>query len=197
MIQTRRIMIMLTCSLSLCFFLGSLATSEADDLNHKRDNIPLWGITYDGTDESLEWEDHEPNPRFAIYDPETPEKKTDDIVLDKETGLVWARDANYANGEKAWQHAVLFCRNVALGNRKGWRLPSVVEFSSLVDPSTPMPSLPEGHPFVKVQSTTYWTSTLYETISAYAWSVNLSNGNVRNTPYKSYNFVWPVRGGDE
>ncbi len=190
MIQKNRIM--LTLFLAICFILGSLVPSNASELNR----IPLWGITQEGTDEPLEWQDHQPNLRFAVYDAETPENKGDDLVLDKETGLIWARDANYANGEKTWQHAIQFCRNIALGNRKGWRLPSVEDLSSLVDPSTPMPSLPEGHPFIKVQSTAYWTFTPYETISTYAWAVNLSNGFVRNIPMKNYNFVWPVRGGD-
>jgi hypothetical protein len=38
------------------------------------------------------------NPRFAVYDPGTPADETYDLVLDKETGLVWARDAKTVNG---------------------------------------------------------------------------------------------------
>lgn len=189
----RKIAIMLTFSVAFYFVTVSLARSDDGNVKLGFNN---WGITYDGTDESLEWIDHEPNPRFAIYDPETPEKKTDDLILDKETGSIWARDANHGNGPKAWQHAILFCRNVSLGNRKGWRLPSVAELSSLVDTSVISPTLPEGHPFVHVQPHLYWSSTLYETITSYAWGVNFANGYVRNTPRKNYNYLWPVRSGN-
>ena len=188
----RKITIMLTFSVAFYFVMVSLVQSDDGNLNigfNKR------GITYDGTDEPLEWIDHEPNPRFAIYDPETPEKNVDDLILDKETGLIWARDANHANGPKSWQHAILFCVNVSLGNRKGWRLPSLAELSSLVDPSVISPTLPEGHPFVNVQPLSYWSSTLYETITTYAWRVNFANGYVRQFPRKKYNYLWPVRSG--
>ena len=193
----KKIAIMFTFSVAFCFILVSLVHSDEGNPNYIRDNTSsFWGITYNGTGESLDWEDHEPNSRFAVYDPETPEKKTDDLVLDKETGLIWARDADHANGPKSWQHAILFCRNVSLGNRKGWLLPGVAELSSLIDPSKISPTLPDGHPFINVQTRPYWSSTLYETISTYAWGVNLSNGYVRNIPRKNYNFVWPVRGGN-
>ena len=192
----KRIAIMLTFSVAFCFGLVSMVQSDEGNPNENGDkNISIWGITYEGTDEWLEWEENEPNSRFAIHDSETPGQKADDLVLDKETGLIWARDANHANGPKSWQHAILFCRNVSLGNRKGWRLPSVSELASLVDPSKISPTLPEGHPFINVQARPYWSNTLYETITTYAWGVNLSNGYVRNIPRKNYNFVWPVRGG--
>ena len=189
----RKTAIMLIFSAAFYFVMVSLVQSEDGNLIISLNN---WEITYDGTDESIEWIDHEPNPRFAIYDPETPEKNVDDLILDKETGLIWARDADHAKGPKSWQHAILFCRNVSLGNRKGWRLPSVAELSSLVDPSMISPTLPEGHPFVNVQSHIYWSSTLYETITTYAWGVNFSNGYVRNIPKKNYNYLWPVRSGN-
>jgi len=65
-------------------------------------------------------------------------------VLDKETGLVWERDTNNTMGD--WYDACDYCYNLALGGRKGWRLPTVEELSSLVDPLKSNPSLPDGHP---------------------------------------------------
>ena len=43
---------------------------------------------------SLKWVDHKLNPRFAIYDLGTPADEGDDLVLDKEKGLIWTRNAN-------------------------------------------------------------------------------------------------------
>jgi len=120
----------------------------------------------------------------------------DDAVLDKETGLVWAKNANLTPSGKDWKHAIIHCRNLALGGRKGWRLPTVEELASLVDPSQSNPALPSGHPFYNVQSY-YWSSTTYEWDSGYAWFVDMSSGITNETQktWASY-YVWPVRGGN-
>ena len=96
-----------------------------------------------------------------------------EAVLDRETGLVWERspsttlfagrpDPLVIGGEQASNHCVL----LRSGNRLGWRLPSVQELLSLVDPAQPSaPKLPAGHPFINVQtgpfdSIGYWSATV-------------------------------------
>ena len=119
-------------------------------------------------------------------------------VLDKETGLVWAKDANIFGGTKTWVQAMDYCRNLNIGNRKGWRLPTVEELASLVDVTQSDPTLPSGHPFVNVQSESlsYWSSTPYEVDSTRAWGVRMYDGYVP-IYYKGTSFyVWPVRGGN-
>ena len=121
-----------------------------------------------------------------------------EAVLDKETGLVWAKDANIALGTKTWVQALIYCRNLNIGNRKGWRLPTVEELASLVDVTQSDPTLPSGHPFVNVQSESlsYWSSTPYEVDSTRAWGVRMYDGYVP-IYYKGTSFyVWPVRGGN-
>ncbi len=54
----------------------------------KLDTRPTWEITVSGSDQAVAWVDHQPNPRFAIWDMGTPSDLRDDVVLDKETGLV-------------------------------------------------------------------------------------------------------------
>ena len=117
-------------------------------------------------------------------------------VLDKETGLVWARDANIAAASKTWLDAMIYCRNLSIADRKGWRLPTVEELASLLDMSQSVaPYLPTGHPFINVQSSTYWSSTAYEGGSANAWTVRMGSASV-NVGSKLVNYhVWPVRGG--
>jgi len=110
---------------------------------------------------SLKWVEHKPNPRFAIFDSGTPIDEKDDLVLDKEKGLIWVRNANLVGKPLTWNEAINHCQGLAVCNLKGWRLPTKEELSSLIDSSQIAPALPKGHPFVNMKYT-YWTGTIYE-----------------------------------
>ena len=117
-----------------------------------------------------------------------------EAVLDRETGLVWERSPDAAT--PTWNAARYDCTFKTTGNRKGWRLPSMPELASLVDPSLrPGPTLPLGHPFVGVLSDFYWSATTREGNTTDAWYVLFTNGEV-NTFSKSLDFLhaWCVRG---
>ena len=117
-------------------------------------------------------------------------------VLDRETGLVWERSLN-PNPASDWVGAAANCVNKSIADRKGWRLPSVVELASLVDTSQIAPTLPIGHPFTNVQADTYWTATTYAENASIAWGVNFNSGSVSVVLFKNGNglFAWCVRGG--
>jgi hypothetical protein len=130
-----------------------------------------------------------------------------DAVLDKETGLVWEQSPGDTNGDgivdiatdrEPWQSAHRHCSDKVVGNRKGWRLPSVQELTSLVDPTQSSPALPSGHPFDNIQSHQYWTATSIDfnaSSTSGALYVLLINGNVLGDSQASDKFVWCVRGG--
>lgn len=114
-------------------------------------------------------------------------------VRDNETGLVWERSP--ATSAETWLNARGACAIKNVGGRIGWRLPSLPELSSLVDPSVapPGPALPAGHPFTNVQMDTYWTgSTVFGTN---AWEVSFFDGLVRSPLKTNSSRVWCVRGG--
>jgi hypothetical protein len=115
-------------------------------------------------------------------------------VLDKETGLVWEKSPSTTS--MPWEDATDACRNKSVGQRKGWRVPTVEQLASLVDPlvASPGPTLPIGHPFTSVQSAHYWSATTYEWNIASAWFVSFVNGSV-NYNYNPAYYVWCVRGG--
>jgi hypothetical protein len=119
-----------------------------------------------------------------------------EAVLDKETGLVW--EQSLVTMPFIWEDARNYCNQLTKGNRMGWRLPTIQELSSLVDPSVapPGPTLPSGHPFSNVQSSGYWSATTYAN-NAPAWVVNFSNGFVgpSNVISAQSAHVWCVRGG--
>ena len=142
---------------------------------------------------ALDWIDHEPNPRFAIHDSDTPNVLTDDLVLDKQTGIIWARDAHLAAKPLTWQDAINHCQSLQLCNLEGWRLPTKDELSSLIDSSQSAPALPKGHPFVNM-SYTYWTGTTYEDFSDDAYYVHFGQGVVRAYTKQAKYDVWPVMG---
>jgi hypothetical protein len=119
-------------------------------------------------------------------------------VLDHETGLVWERSPSTDHFQALYgilSLAVsLHCNNLTTGGRKGWRLPTLQELSSLVDPSRTNPSLPPDHPFINVQAADYWSSTRVETTEG-LWGVEFSTGNSVDYSRNNSLHIWCVRGG--
>jgi len=118
-----------------------------------------------------------------------------DAVLDKETGLVWERSPQTTAVSSS--NVRLTCANKAVGGRKGWRLPSLSELASLVDPSvaSPGPTLPSGHPFLNVQSTNYWSASAHAENPALMWGVGFNNGAALSLSKSFDQRAWCVRGG--
>jgi len=83
-----------------------------------------------------------------------------------------------------------------VGGRKGWRLPSVHEIASLVDPAKVNPALPTGHPFTNVQSSAYWSATTSAGSANDKWCMSFSSGTPFEGLFGAFNgtqFVWCVR----
>jgi len=124
-----------------------------------------------------------------------------EAVLDRETGLVWERTPDTL--PQSWAGAKLACLNRTVSNRRGWRLPSVVELISLVDSSVITgATLPPGHPFVEIQSSVgipssfYWSATTEAQLSTSAFRVQFFNGGGAGSgPKTELLLVWCVRGG--
>jgi hypothetical protein len=119
----------------------------------------------------------------------------DMAVLDKETGRVWQRTPFPSPID--WRTALAQCYDLQVGDRKGWRLPTIEELASLVDTSqSARPSLPAGHPFRNVQSSVYWSATTVVRSPTGVWGVDFLDGDA--TTINSgvvVSFVWCVRGG--
>jgi hypothetical protein len=170
--NTRKITNILTLTVVFCLVLGQVAQAEEKA-------------------KSLKWIEHKPNPRFAIYDPGTPGNNSDDLVLDRKTGLIWVRNAHLVGKRLTWEDAVNYCKDLAMGNFKGWRLPTLKELKSLLDPFESNPSLSKGHPFIIVKYG-YWTGTTYEEFSDDAYHVDFGPGVVFGFPKIHKCYVWPV-----
>lgn len=77
-----------------------------------------------------------------------------EAVLDRETGLVWERQPSATTTN--WTTAKINCYTKSIGNRGGWRLPTMDELSSLAAGSM----LPDGHPFLVSEARMYWSSNV-------------------------------------
>jgi len=146
-----------------------------------------------GTEDNhaLRWDQVLPvSQRFVIL-----QAFNSDAVLDKETGLVWEKSPQTTAVSSA--NVRLTCANKAVGGRKGWRLPSLTELASLVDPSiaSPGPTLPPGHPFMAVQSANYWSGSAHAENPALMWGVGFGNGAVLGLSKAFDQRAWCVRSG--
>ena len=118
----------------------------------------------------------------------------DAAVRDDETGLVWEKTLETT--EMSWNEARAVCADKDVGGRKGWRLPSISELTSLVDPSIRSGlTLPPGHPFTNVLMDVYWSATSVTDNPKSAWLVFFDTGKA-TFAFKTITFhVWCVRGG--
>lgn len=125
--------------------------------------------------------------------------RAEELVLDKETGLIWPRNANPFEHAQNWLDSNTTCREQELANRIGWLPPTVEELSSLVGTRNANPALPTGHPFSSVQFDdgvpAYWTSTKFENPGSAAWFVNMGSGGAGLGNKSILGFAWTVRAG--
>ena len=124
------------------------------------------------------------NSRFTV---------SGDCVTDNLTGLMWAKNANLANGTKDWFQALDYAGNLNLCGYTDWRLPNRKELFSLIDHSRSKPALQAGNPFINVQPEYYWSSTTYASATNSSWFVNVWFGFVHHYFKAFQGYVWPVR----
>jgi hypothetical protein len=166
-----------------------------EQILHKLDKI-LDAIKGGGGQEgnhTLRWDQNLPAAqRFVVL-----AAFNSEAVLDKNTGLVWEKSPRAAND--TWIEARRFCINKTTGGQKGWRLPSIPELASLIDPSIgPFGiSLPPGHPFLNVQITgdSYWSATTDADNPGLAWNAIFGGGGVGHNAKNFVGQAWCVRGG--
>ena len=118
-------------------------------------------------------------------------------VFDKETGLVWERSPDTGT-DLDWLEAQDLCNMLSKGGRMGWRLPTLQEWTSLLEQTQPSPALPAGHPFSlspAQEDGLYWSATASAGSNGQAWLVNLNNGNVSRHDKNDSGSAWCVRGG--
>ncbi|MCP4602167.1 MAG: DUF1566 domain-containing protein [Proteobacteria bacterium] len=102
-----------------------------------------------------------------------------DIVLDKATGLTWAKD--HVNG-KTWEEALQYCQDLDYGGFDDWRLPDVQTLRGLLDFSLAYPSTS----FPGLRSEYLWASSSSVYYTDNGWCVHFPRGSVM-FGHKSFN----------
>ena len=121
-----------------------------------------------------------------------------EAVLDRETGLVWAKNANIL-GAVNWATAKRTTYDLVIGNRKGWRLPTIEEMMSLADMSWDSQFF-LGWIFNNLatgENQHYWTATTGQFLlfnAVMGWHVEDAS-IVPIDPDDGTGYVLPVRGG--
>lgn len=115
-----------------------------------------------------------------------------EAVRDKQTGLVWEQSP--ALDVSDWEMAQRRCSSNDAGGSTDWRVPTVQELRTLVEPSSIDVKLPADHPFANVEPSIYWSSTERRENGAYASFVNFSSGGSATLEKYMPSFVWCVRG---
>jgi len=108
-----------------------------------------------------------PEPRFETRG---------ELVLDRLTNLLWARNANLTPLPVTWREALAAVTELNLSDPLNtWRLPNLNELESLVDCATHSPALSSGHPFSLVQDI-YWSSSTSLFEPDWAWALYMGKG---------------------
>lgn len=127
-----------------------------------------------------------------------------EAVLDRETGLVWSRYVPYTStanlGSSNFFNSIQICHTAMIGGRWGWRLPTVEELFTLMDPNSSN-HLPPGNPFIiSFSQPFFWTSTTE--ITSQGVEVGMAIGPIGTDPLlcltdpkETIHQIWCVRGG--
>jgi len=111
----------------------------------------------------------------------------DGTILDSQTNLVWEKNFR----ELTWQDAMDYTKNLKLGGKNDWRLPTRQELESLLNlerynPASDFPDMPSDY---------FWSSSSYASSPNLAWDVYFYNGYVYNRGKMYTNYARCVRGG--
>jgi hypothetical protein len=120
----------------------------------------------------------------------------EDAVLDQTTQLIWERSPN--STEVTWSTAQTRCGLKTVGGQPGWRLPTFIEFMTLIEPrlqNSSLPALPAGHPFTGVKAGAYWTSNASSMKPDQAYTVDLLHADVASRQKSQPHPLWCVSGG--
>jgi hypothetical protein len=129
----------------------------------------------------------------------------DGTISDRRMNLMWIKNGWRLDFFSAvdWHKAVEKCARFKHGGYSDWRLPTLAEWKSIIDPWQEYPALVEPNPFENIIAhMPYWSQTEYTYKGGYgtaseraihAYTVMLYYGSINHQRKSKKAFVLPVR----
>jgi hypothetical protein len=129
------------------------------------------------------------------------------MVRDNRTGLIWEikttdTSIHDRNNTFSWQDSQdVFIANLnsaAFGTYTDWRMPSIMEMSTVVDSNIYFPAINTSYfpNLIGDDSGFYWSATPSDLYPNVAWGINFYNGSLYDTSDIMSSYVFAVRGGE-
>ncbi|TGK29478.1 DUF1566 domain-containing protein [Leptospira gomenensis] len=117
-------------------------------------------------------------------------------ILDRNTNLLWTKCSLGQVGTSClgaantsdWNGALSDCENLVLGGRNNWRLPNANELLSIVQFTTPGPSISSAF-FPNTLTGAYWTSTTFDNDKSKAELISFNGGLLTSNDKSSMIYV--------
>jgi hypothetical protein len=129
----------------------------------------------------------------------------DGTVVDLENRLMWIKNGwrmDFFSAEK-WEDANKKCDEFDLGGYTDWRLPTIKEWKSLLDPGQEYPALVNPNPFENIiVHMPYWSGSEFQygsgrkissALSGRVYTVMLYFGRINHQSVNKRAFIMPVR----
>ena len=125
------------------------------------------------------------------------EEKTDDgSIHDKDDLYTWSTGYPYKEDGTAFGTFLNGLNDASFGGSRGWRIPTLAEINSLVEPGYPnCTTAPCTTVPGETVSSFYWSSSTCSGNPDDAWDVHFNNGNVPGDFKSGVYYVRAVRGG--
>ena len=95
--------------------------------------------------------------------------------MDTTTSLVWQDAPINKDALVTYKEAQNYCKFLTIDKYKDFRLPTMRELQTLVDYKNFDPAILSG--FKYIESTTYWTSTVFADDDSEYWTVDFEKGS--------------------
>ncbi len=113
------------------------------------------------------------------------------IIMDTKTYLMWQDDSTASTMN--WTSAVSYCEALTLGIYSDWRLPNIIELSSILNFSAYNPAIDTT--FTNTKANHYWTSTTSPSDTTKALDVNFISSTHHSEVKTDSIYVRCVRAG--
>jgi hypothetical protein len=112
-------------------------------------------------------------PGSGVANPQSYDTNDPEVVVDRVTGLSWQRVLD--PGVYYLHPAANYCEGLTLAGHHDWRLPSMIELSSITDTSRTDPAA-DPIAFANTPSVFFWTSQTDVTNTGLGWYVSFKTG---------------------